>query len=319
LADALFADERYAGVLEVAVMKYDSEADWHLLNTCNYRCSYCFFPGDILGDKLRTYADPERWGSAFDAGGWTWLLHLTGGEPSIYPDFATLCERLTKRHYISINSNLTGQSLPEFAERIDPSRVSFINAGFHPEERTRRSGRSVFLRNTELLRAKGFHVLVSVVATPLALEQFSETVELFKLLGLYPIPKLLRGMYEGHRYPEAYSELDKNRFRIFSGRARDAYKAIYPDRTEWPTVDILHDDDFLFGIPAFTGLTCDAGYRFFSIAPNGDVNRCGPVERLGNILDGTFYPRSQPAPCNTSYCFYFCKKYARFGFSAAAD
>jgi len=300
-------------------MKYDSEADWHLLNTCNYRCSYCFFPSDVLGDKMRTYADPQSWASAFDAGGWTWLLHLTGGEPSIYPEFATLCERLTRRHYISINTNLTGRALPEFAERIDPSRVSFINAGFHPEERIRRSGRDIFLRNTELLSSKGFHVLVSVVATPIALERFAEAVELFEPLGLYPIPKLLRGMHEGRRYPESYSELDKNRFRVFSARARTAYKTLHADREEWPTIDILHDDGFLGGVPTFTGMTCDAGYRFFSIAPNGDVHRCGPEERLGNILDGTFYPRSQSAPCNTSYCFYFCKKYARFGFSAAAN
>jgi molybdenum cofactor biosynthesis enzyme MoaA len=112
-------------------MNYTIEADWHMLDTCNYRCAYCFFGPETLGAKLRTFSDPEGWSSAFDATGAIWLLHMTGGEPSIYPDFVELCERLTARHFISINSNLTHASLGDFSRRIDPSRVSFINAGLH--------------------------------------------------------------------------------------------------------------------------------------------------------------------------------------------
>src|SRR6188508_2535290 len=105
-------------------MHYDREADWHLLNTCNYRCSYCFFDDAILGDKLRRFAAPDEWRAAFDATGDTWLLHLTGGEPSVYPEFVSLCEALTARHFISLNSNLTRPAFVEFSDRIDPSRVS---------------------------------------------------------------------------------------------------------------------------------------------------------------------------------------------------
>jgi hypothetical protein len=63
-------------------MNYNIEADWHLLDTCNYRCDYCFFGPETLGSKLRTFASPEGWKSAFDATGDVWLLHMTGGEPS---------------------------------------------------------------------------------------------------------------------------------------------------------------------------------------------------------------------------------------------
>ena len=73
-------------------MKYDIEADWHLLDTCNYSCSYCFFGPEVLKSKLRKYAAPSDWQSAFDVTGNIWLLHMTGGEPSIYSDFAELCE-----------------------------------------------------------------------------------------------------------------------------------------------------------------------------------------------------------------------------------
>ena len=43
------------------VRRYEIEADWQLSNTCNYRCSYCFFPPEMLGEKLRTFATPQEW------------------------------------------------------------------------------------------------------------------------------------------------------------------------------------------------------------------------------------------------------------------
>jgi hypothetical protein len=32
-------------------MKYDIEADWVLLDTCNYRCGYCPIPHEKLGSN----------------------------------------------------------------------------------------------------------------------------------------------------------------------------------------------------------------------------------------------------------------------------
>ena len=52
-------------------MKYDIEADWSLLDTCNYRCGYCPIPHEKLGSKLRTFATVDAWRAAFDAGGKT--------------------------------------------------------------------------------------------------------------------------------------------------------------------------------------------------------------------------------------------------------
>jgi hypothetical protein len=56
------------------------------------------FSPEILGDKLRTR---HRTGAAagFDSTGYRWLLHMTGGEPGIYPQFVELCEALTERHF----------------------------------------------------------------------------------------------------------------------------------------------------------------------------------------------------------------------------
>jgi MoaA/NifB/PqqE/SkfB family radical SAM enzyme len=292
------------------MMNYTVEADWILLHTCNYRCSYCFFAHEILGSKLRSYATPQQWESAFEATGETWLLHITGGEPSIYPEFVELCETLTKRNFISLNTNLSHRSLERFSELIDPARVSFINAGLHLEERDNKAGHAAFLRNAELLRAAGFRILVSLVATPNALARFEEAVALLQPIGLYPIPKLLRGPLDGKTYPAAYSERDKSLFRRFSASARDFYR-FNEGSEERPSIDMLHDDAFLdTGVPIFDGIMCDAGYRFVQINPDGHVSRCGEVDMGGNILSGTFVRRKGPAPCDTNYCYYFCMKYS---------
>jgi len=55
---------------------YDIEADWHLLNACNYRCSDCFFGPETLGAKLTVQAD-----SVYPDGLTRGLQHHVAGEP----------------------------------------------------------------------------------------------------------------------------------------------------------------------------------------------------------------------------------------------
>jgi MoaA/NifB/PqqE/SkfB family radical SAM enzyme len=101
-------------------VSYQAEADWMLLTTCNFRCKYCFNPPDALGAKLKVYGTNVQWTKGFNATGKKWLLHLTGGEPCVYPGFVDLCQQLARDHYLSINSNLSHPSIDAFVERIDP-------------------------------------------------------------------------------------------------------------------------------------------------------------------------------------------------------
>jgi MoaA/NifB/PqqE/SkfB family radical SAM enzyme len=290
-------------------MNYDIEADWSLLDSCNYRCAYCFIPPEKLGSKMRTFASVDAWRAAFDASGKIWLVHITGGEPSAYRDFVELCEAITINHYISLNSNLTHRSLARFAKSVNPSRVSFINAGLHLEERQRRSGTDAFLRNADELRSAGFRILISLVATPSVLARFEEAIALLKTVQLYPIPKLMRGLIDGISYPNAYTAEDKNRFRTYSQRAREFYGDLPTRVVESPSLDILHDDAYVGGLPDFTGRICEAGHKFVQLESNGDVFRCGSKDSQGNLLDGSFVRRLHAAPCNSVHCYYFCNKY----------
>ncbi|MEJ0089892.1 MAG: hypothetical protein WDM80_09130 [Limisphaerales bacterium] len=50
-----------------------------------------------------------------------------------------MCIELAKEHYLSINSNLSNPSILDFAERVNPERVHYVNAALHSDERQKKS------------------------------------------------------------------------------------------------------------------------------------------------------------------------------------
>ncbi|HWA48005.1 MAG TPA: radical SAM protein [Dongiaceae bacterium] len=290
-------------------MRYDIEGAWALLRTCNYRCDYCFLNERLLGEKIQTHATPAEWRAAFDATGKTWMVHLTGGEPTLYPDFAEIGALLAERHYLSLNSNLTGPSIVDFATRVDPARVSFINAGLHPMERARKQGHDAFLRHAHLLLECGFPIMVSVVATPAVLRDFEAIAASLRPIGLMPIPKLMQGKVGGRRYPDSYTAKERALFRRYSRRAEATYPELFK-AAERPTIDPPIGRDFLDGLPDRRGQLCAAGMKYVRIEADGRVERCGDGPPLGNLLHGDVRFATEAAPCDRRHCFYVCERYS---------
>lgn len=291
-------------------MRYDIEADFILLRTCNYRCDYCFVSPEKLGEKLVVHAPPEGWQAAFDGTAQTWMIHVTGGEPTLYPGFAELAALLSQRHYLSLNSNLTGRELGGFAERVDPARIALVNAGYHPEERRARNGEELFIRNVTLLRDRGFPVMISVVATPEILADYDTVVAALAPTGLMPMPKAVHGQHRGASYPDAYSDHDREEFRRRSLAAERCYPNLFGPGGLHPTIDLTHDRDHLERRSRYHKQPCAAGRDLVRIDPDGSVHRCaikGPS--MGNLLQGTWQRATANLPCDRSYCVYFCDRY----------
>ena len=288
-------------------MEYGVEADFALLKTCNFRCEYCFISPKKLGEKVVEHAAPEAWAEAFDAIGETWLIHITGGEPFVYPRFVELCSLLSRRHYLSINSNLSQPSVDRFAATLDPGRVHFVNAGLHYQERKGRL--ESFVRRVLALRDHGFPVFVTQVMTPAMCRSMAEIAALLEPAGVVVIPKLYRGEAEGRQFPEQYDGGERAMFLEYSQRARESNLEVQTPLGEPPSVDVFGDERFLGGYPSYLGQLCDSGRSFVKIAPDGTVLRCGSHQRLGNLLLGTMRLLDAPRPCDTSYCPYFCEKY----------
>jgi hypothetical protein len=199
---------------------------------------------------------------------------------------------------------------PVFIGSVDPQRVRFIHAAFHPNERERKNGIAAFVRRAVALRDAGFTMLITMVATPEVLASFDELAEPIRAAGLAVTPKILRDNFQGKRYPDAYSEVDKARFRAALVGGQTAYQSVLDGMSEAPTINFFSDEDYLDGVPSFKGRSCDAGYKFVAITPEGNVSLCGGPQ-LGNILDGTLRLRNRSAVCNTNYCVYFCAKYSQ--------
>ena len=288
---------------------YDVEADWILLTTCNFRCSYCFVPPAALAAKTRVYGTPSQWLEAFNTTGKSWLLHVTGGEPSVYPGFVSLCEHLTRKHYLSINSNLSHRCMDDFADTISPERVHFINAAIHYDERRSRASLDVFVDRVRTLAARGFTVLVSSVMTPALIAAFPEIVEYFEARGLFVIPKVLRGAHAGKRYPASYSKAQRALILEYVAAGRRKYDAPIASLDERPTIDLFGDGRFLNATRRYRGKLCASGSRFVRIDSDGSVVRCGSREQLGNILQKNVSLLGAPKRCDTTYCSYFCEKY----------
>jgi len=290
-------------------MEYNVEADFMLLNTCNFRCTYCFSSPATLGAKVRTYATSNQWREGFDATGKTWLIHITGGEPSIYPGFVELCKQLAVHHYLSINSNLSHHSIDDFVEKIDPGRVHFVHASVHYEERQKRKGVGIFIDRIHKLHKAKFNVLVSVVMTPKAVETFPVVFKYFDSHGVPLIPKVMRGKFKGKVYPAAYSNGEKTIILEYLIEAQQKHAKVIEKMAEPPTIDMFSDSRFLNSSMDYKGKMCGSGFNFVVILPDGTVRRCQSKRRLGNILLKNVVLMNAPKPCDTSYCPYFCEKY----------
>jgi MoaA/NifB/PqqE/SkfB family radical SAM enzyme len=291
-------------------MEYDIEADWILLYTCNFRCSYCGHSPELLGAKIETFGTPLQWVEGFKATGKTWLLHITGGEPSIYPGFVALCEQLAQDHYLSINSNLSHPCITAFAQRINPERVHFINAAMHYEWRKKRGLLDVFIKRVHTLQLAKFNVLLNIIMTPHVVINFNKISEYLESHGLFAVPKVIRGTHDGKHYPTSYSFKDKRLIYEYILQARQKYKSVIINMGEPPSINMFQDDLFLDGVKDYRGILCSAGSKFVVIFPNGTVTRCNTPEMLGNILFRNVSLLKAPKLCDTAYCPYFCEKYS---------
>lgn len=295
------------------VIHYDIEADWILLSTCNFRCHYCFWGKACLSKKIQPIASPERISAFFDNSGLVWLLHITGGEPFLYPRFIHLVSLLIRQHFVSLNTNLSiSQRVRRFAEQISPHRVLFINIALHIEERERRGLISPFVRDVHYLTKKGFRIFVSQVMHPTLFQRFPQDFDFFANEGIIIIPKAFQGVYLGRKYPESYTNDEREEFVKYSLKAENFYAPLFNEWPEIPTINPLLDRRLIIeGMPDHRGKLCYAGQKFVRIREDGKIWKCGAQEILGNIRRGVLTLKDGPSRCVEQQCPYFCYKYLK--------
>jgi len=264
-------------------------AFWHLNRNCNFKCDYCYIKHlnkDEPGGPWQMDID------AFKATGFDFQnIHMSGGEPFIYPDFVKLCEEMTKFSNISISTNLSTNNVKTFAEKIDADKVDEIIASVHIGQRR---DYKRLLENIKYLEGKGFKVHTVQVMHPDIFTEYALKFVEFKYEGIFIQPKVLESIEWFKMYPNAYTQKQKDfildaywECRKYAPHVRDDYLTTF-------MVD---------GELNWKGQYCWAGFDGIQIQYNGDVYRChGDKDYLGNLYVGDIKLYAYPKRCRSSVC-----------------
>jgi MoaA/NifB/PqqE/SkfB family radical SAM enzyme len=288
---------------------YDILADWLVNLYCNYTCDYCSQAGTNSHNKnLTGNTDIKSISDFFDSTGLTWLVHMSGGEPFLHPDLVSLCRLLTKKHYISINSNMTSNAVAPFIQNINPDRVAFIHASLHYHELVRRYSLSKFLRTIHEWKSAGFKAYVTQVFYPPIIKEFGEIFSYFHQNGIVVHPKIFRGFYKGRLYPQEYSESDRRIFTDFY------HQSSFLDELPYTHINPNYDLESLPGFLSFKGAACLAGNRYVRIDYAGNIYRCSMARSaIGNIYEKKFarFNGAETCPYRICPCSYYGLEYAK--------
>lgn len=252
---------------------------WYLNNECNYKCSFCK-PQDIKTVFVDINKWIEVWDGIYDRYE-SCHIHISGGEPFIYPNFIELITRLSKKHTLEFSTNLSIDIGP-FIENISPQKAR-LGGSFHPEF----ADFEDFLEKILLLKERGYEVWVNYVAYPPHLKDMGKYKRLVEETGVRFSIQPFNGKFEGREYPQNYTE-DEKRFMVDS------------DKVNIETIDWRTDENK----SSIKGRLCRMGQMYARIYPDAEVYRCcgNGALRLGNLLDGTFSLLEEPMPCECDNC-----------------
>lgn len=179
---------------------------------------------------------------------------------------------------VKVTTNMSGD-VENFTREIDPERVS-LDMNFH----ILFSDLDIFIEKVLILKRAGFDGGVCFLAYPPQMNKIKYLSERFKNVGIGFALAAFWGEYNGKRYPESYTEEEKEIMRPFLG---DINRINYHLNAKSPK-----------------GKLCYAGYKYAGIHANGDVVRCGPLadKVIGNILKDNFGLLDKPMPCEADVC-----------------
>ena len=196
-------------------------------------------------------------------------ISITGGEPSLHPDFIYILNNLDKDWKITVTSNFTSPFFDKdtkFLKQIKRRSNLKFNASYHfmyaPIEK--------FIENVEKVKRAGFIVhSLFIVAHPAHIEKAEECRS--KLLKIHKIVKLQRffGKYKGELYP-----------------SENACDVICEQED-----GIRNYEAYREGLSQYSKKDAYCRMKKVVFAPNGDIHNCHyklytcHKDKFANILD----------------------------------
>jgi organic radical activating enzyme len=252
---------------------------WNMNTTCNYRCTYC--TQRFLDDRGRWADDVPRFLAGFARLTGPWEVKLSGGEPFQHPRFTDVVRGLAlqgKRVSVVTNFSASVEKLAAFVAAAG-DQLRSLSCSLHLEYAEPAEYLEKAVRVKATLPA-GASLHVTCVATHANLPLLSALQRTFEARG---VPFKVQPEKQA-REVIAYDDDEKHELVQLGG----------------------HNGTGLLAAD-FGGQPCWAGARYFIVDDRGECFRCYParryrVERMGNLLDGTFTLHDAPQPCLYRYC-----------------
>jgi len=283
---------------------YEVLVGWRVDVECNFRCPYCYIPQNLRSDyELFGNLDTKKVIKSFNNLKKTLMINITGGEPFLHPNFIELCQGLTKKNYISMNTNLSNPKVFEFAEKINPKKVGPIFAALHITERRRLKLKEDFIKKVKLLKSKGFLVYVSQVMWPPILKELDNLYAEFEKEGIFIRSGEFVGTYCGKSYPESYTSEEIKKMRDYNQKTVEQEKKENLPKSTAKIINKRKMECRFKGNISFKGMPCSAGKDLISVKYNGEVNRCPSDNKtMGNLFNGKVKLLEKPETCNAEIC-----------------
>lgn len=258
--------------------------NWDIHWECNYRCPYCWFNGKWDEIKSRNRYPPyaeliKAWKNIHKLYGPV-KVAITGGEPLMYPQFAEFISEMSEFHEFMIVTNLSAD-VSGFISANSSGNVK-VNPSFHPLS----AEPEQFIAKALMLKEAGMMQCVTYLAWPPLIKKLPQYQEIFTKHGLSLTVQSFFGEYEGKRYPDSYTEQEK--------------QAVFPQ------LGTRGGELFQTAVFEPAGRLCNAGKTYGVIHPDGTVRRCGGINSkdaaVGNIFSDDFRLLDDPAPCASEVC-----------------
>jgi organic radical activating enzyme len=313
---AIEPTEQYRKVLRV---------EWLLTRKCNFACSYCheYERGPHgISENVELALDLLRQ----KAGGQKIALLLTGGEPSLHPEFkkiVQIADQLNMRTQVVTNGSLS----PDFYVSCIPNLKDFTFS-IHLEmnyEKTLKSLMAVF-------EAKKFfpstNILVHLVALPGRMDLVKQIYNDLSEKKIKTVVRRVRPIFDSNGKPKAPKHInDESLYRNTNIQKFDTDFGLYTENeisemkrlkstssintySYWIKKDnsiektpIIANTMGTYKINRFKDWTCWAGIERLQIDYNGDVYRgtCRVGEKLGNFFSDFYLPK-HPVRCTRITC-----------------
>ena len=122
-------------VLGHKIELYDDKWMWHvhikLTNACNARCHFCVEKGDnTIDDPQKLFKNMDLLIMELKRNNSLYSVSITGGEPTIYPYFETICHKLKSYEIPFLTMNTNGTLVEKYLSLIDDT-FDYINISRH--------------------------------------------------------------------------------------------------------------------------------------------------------------------------------------------